>query len=98
MTDQTPAIKDSLEIDLYFNIGDHVRIKPSCARKVLMHNDWASSLPLEVLGVTVVMNEKLLAVNYMVQCVDRHHPAHADRKAYISEEHLYEIKKVNTDD
>lgn len=87
-----PRVKDTLEIDLWFNIGDNVRIRPECAKKILLHNDWAVGMDLTILTFNVVGNEKGEFVQYTVQCADRHHPAHADRKAYISESHLYEVE------
>jgi hypothetical protein len=86
-----PRVKDILEIELWFNVGDTVRIRPDCSRKILLHNDWAVGMDLDVIGFTVVGNDEQEIVNYMVQCSDRRHPAHADRKAYINENHLYEV-------
>lgn len=86
-----PVVKDTLEIELWFSIGDTVRIKPESSRKIFLHNDWAVGLDLEILGFNIVGNDKGELVQYTVQCADRKHHAHADRKAYINEHHLYEV-------
>lgn len=98
MTDQEvviipgmPPVKDTIEIDLWFNVGDTVRIRPDCSKKIFIHNDWAVGIDLTIIGFTVAGNEKGEVVNYMVQCRDRKHPRHADNKAYISENHLVEV-------